>query len=771
MKHSSLFILITTLCLAACSTTSNLPEGELLYTGVKKIEVVDLEKSRHSDAAMSEVEAALSVPPNGALFGSSSIRSPFSFGLWLSNKYGNSEKGFGHWLYKKFGKDPKLISTINPGVRVKVASNLLHDYGYFRGHVTYDTVPAGKKKAKLSYQVYMGEVYRIDTILYGNFGYAIDSLLKENLQTSLLKQGDPFSVINVGDERKRIQTLLRNKGYYYFDPGYLSFLADTVHGPGKISLKMNLQKGVPENALKRWVIGKRDAYLYHHEGEELKDSVRYKDILIHYNGKLHTRPSVVYTNFRLLPGRNFSEFRNTLTSQRFSRLNTFQYTNLNYTPADSATRIDSLHGKPQLNVRLNAIYDAPYDAVFEMNFTSKSNSQVGPGAALTLTKKNVFKGGESLSLKLDGSYEWQTRNAPNSVDKSLINSWEMGVSLSLSIPRLLLPHEDRRDRRYSNSTDSRIFVTRMTRANYFRMVSFGGDFTYQYQSSPLFKHSITPLSLTFNVISASTERFDSILQSNPSLSLSLRNQFIPAMRYTLTFDNSNTRHRNKLWWQVGASSSGNITSLAYKVFGRGFNEEKEWLGVPFAQFLKLTGEVRYNIKLNSRQNLVFRFLTGAIWSYGNSTVAPYSEQFYIGGANSIRAFTIRSVGPGGYTPPYNDQYAYMDQTGEFKLEANMEYRFRLFGELYGATFLDAGNIWLIRNDPSRPDGMFKLSRLGKDIALGTGVGLRYDLDFLVLRLDAGYGLHAPYKTGSSGYFNIPKFKDAVALHLAIGYPF
>ncbi len=770
MKRIHLLLILLAGLLSACSTTSNLPEDEFLYTGVKKIEVTDAKKERKTETVLSEVEAALSVSPNGAIFGSSSLRSPVSFGLWLHNKYGQSQKGFGHWLYTKFGKDPILISTVNPEVRVKVATNLLRDYGYFHGNVEYDTVPAGKKKAKLQYRIQMGEPYHIDTVMFGTFGYGIDSLIRINGTTSLLKKGDVFSVVNVGDERKRLHTLIHNRGYYYFNPDYLTFLADTVHAPGKISLKITPRKGIPPEALQRWYIGHRSVYLYHDEHEELTDSILYKDLTIHYNGKLATRPSVIYTNFRLMTGRGYSDLRQTLTTQRFARLNSFQYTNLSYIQADSLTRIDTLKGKPQLNVRLKAVYDAPYDAVFEMNLTSKSNSQVGPGAALTLTKKNVFGGGESLSFKLNGDYEWQTQSSPNTKDKSLINSWEMGVSVSLSVPRLLIPREAQRERRYTNSTDTRLFITRMTRANYFRMVSFGGEYTYQYQSSPLLKHSITPLSLTFNTISASTVQFDSILNANPSLALSLRDQFIPTMRYTLTFDNASTKHRNKLWWQASITPAGNLTSLGYKLFGYDFTEEKTLLGVPFAQFIKATGEGRYNMKINSKQNLVFRLMAGVIWSYGNSTVAPYSEQFYIGGANSIRAFTIRSVGPGSYTPTSGDQYAYMDQTGDFKIEANLEYRFKIFGSLYGATFLDAGNIWLLRDDPTRPGGLFDLSRLGRDLALGTGVGLRYDLDFLVLRLDTGYGLHAPYQTGRSGYFNLG-FKDAVGVHLAIGYPF
>ena len=168
---------------------------------------------------------------------------------------------------------------------------------------------------------------------------------------------------------------------------------------------------------------------------------------------------------------------------------------------------------------------------------------------------------------------------------------------------------------------------------------------------------------------------------------------------------------------------------------------------------------------------MFRLYSGIIYSYGNSRVAPYSEQFYIGGANSLRAFTIRSIGPGAYTPDPNNEYSYMDQAGDLKFEANVEYRFRLFGSLHGAAFADAGNVWLLRDDPTRPNATLDFSRFWKDLALDVGLGLRYDLDFLVLRLDVGYGLHAPYHTGHSGYFNIPKFKDAIGLQLAIGYPF
>ena len=198
---------------------------------------------------------------------------------------------------------------------------------------------------------------------------------------------------------------------------------------------------------------------------------------------------------------------------------------------------------------------------------------------------------------------------------------------------------------------------------------------------------------------------------------------------------------------------------------------KKFLGIPFSQFVKATTDFRYYRRLWGEAWLATRFLVGAGWAYGNSTVLPYSEQFYIGGANSIRAFTIRTVGPGSYAPPKGDADAYLDQTGNFKLESNVELRFPILGDLQGAVFLDAGNIWLLKAEESRPGGTLNAKTFWRDIALGTGVGLRYDISFLILRIDMGIGLHAPYNNDKSRYYNMDSFGKSLAFHLAIGYPF
>ena len=420
---------------------------------------------------------------------------------------------------------------------------------------------------------------------------------------------------------------------------------------------------------------------------------------------------------------------------------------------------------------INTRFDKLLDSELEFDFKSKSNDQLGPGASFAVSKRNAFRGGETFSVQLDGSYEWQTGSSVEG-NSSVINSYSYGISASVDYPRLVIPFYKSRWSPFKRTSQFKIYMEKLNRASYYKRLSFGGTASYTIQTSPTSQHTFTPLRLTFNVLQSTTQKFDSIRNANQALYISMQDQFIPAMSYTYTYDDSNfKRRRNHTWWETSITSSGNITSGIYTIFGKSFREkDKNLLGNPFAQFVKLTTELRKTYRLTREISLATRVFGGVIYAYGNSSVAPYSEQFYIGGANSIRAFTVRSLGPGRYQPR-SGMYSYIDQTGDLKLEANVELRFPIFGDLQGATFLDAGNIWLIRDDPQRPGAKFTLKDFGKQIALGTGVGLRYDLEFLVLRLDMGIGLHAPYETSRKGYYNIPKFWDGIGWHFAIGYPF
>ena len=766
-------LLVGLLCIlmSACSTTKNLPEGETLYTGIDKLEVVNEDKTLAGITALTEVEAALAYAPNNAIFGSSSLRWPVPFGLWVYNgfeKY-QDKKGIGRWIFDHLGKSPVLMSSVNGETRAKVATNLLHDYGYFNGSVSYKEVPQkNPKEAKVSYVIDMARPYFLDSIAYLKYPHYADSLILSTRSLSVLKSEENFSVIKLEEERQRLSNLFRNHGYYYYRPEFTTYRADTLQKSGYVSLQVLPRNGIPAEAKKQYYIGNTSVYLTGYDNEPPTDTLRLRTMTFYYSGKKPgIRPNALMRNVFFRKGELFSQDRQTFTQEAIARMGVFRYSEFRYEPKDTTANGDTL------NVNMYATFDKPYNAELELNMTTKSTDQTGPGAVFKITRNNFQRMGANLSFEVRGSYEWQT-NSNVEGNSSKLNSYELGTSLSLDFPRLILPWKDTDllRSRYQQKTSFKIYGNLLNRARFFNMLSFGGNVTYDFRKSRTWKHTITPFQLTFNTLMSTTERFDSITATNPSLALSLGDQFIPSMNYTFTYDNARLKRDYQLWWENSITSAGNVTSLLYAALGKDFREKnKKLLGTPFAQFMKFTSEIRTLFKVGEKQHIAARLMGGVLWSYGNQTIAPYSEQFYIGGANSLRAFTVRSLGPGTYNPGKNTKYGYLDQTGDIKLEANVEYRFPIFGELYGATFLDAGNVWLMRKDESRPGGELTLKNFAKSIALNTGLGVRYDLTFLVIRLDMGIALHVPYETGKSGYYNIPKFKDGLGLHFAIGYPF
>lgn len=790
MRHPATRIAATILAaaalglLAACSVTRNLPEGEVLYDGQKKTEVLNRCDTPEGENALEDVEAALYKAPNNTVLG---IHVPIPFGLWVYNSFVKYEKGFGRWIFNRFAAQPVLLSGVNPGIRCQAAENILKEYGFFNGKVDYDILPNAKDslKAKVRYRVDMANPYYIDTVCYQGFSPRTQAVMELSRRRSLIRPGEHFNVADLDGERTRLSNLLRNIGYYYFRPDYLTYQADTTLVPGgHVSLRMTPVLGMPPAAERQYRVGRKSFWLLGKNGEMPTDSLVYRDLTIRYHDRLRLRPAMIYRwldykSYRMKRQvedsagisrqRSFeslySLYRQTRVQERLSNLGIFRSMEMRYTPRDTALLGDTL------DLAVIAMLDKPYDAELDFNVKMKSNNQMGPGAAFTVTKNNVFGGGESWNVKLNGSYEWQTGGGEGA---SKMNSYELGISTALTFPRVVFPSMGDREYDFPATTTFRLYVDQLNRAQYYRLLAFGGNATYDFQPVATRKHSFTPFRLTFNVLSHPTEAFLQLQAENPALYISLSDQFIPAMEYTFTYDDASVRRlrRSSRWWQTTVSSAGNVTSLIYRALGKPFGRQgKELFGVPFAQFLKINSEFRYNYRISRRQQLAMRVAAGVVWPYGNSSVAPYTEQFYVGGANSVRAFTARSIGPGGYRPAQESSYSFIDQVGDVRLEANVEYRFPIVSDLHGAVFLDAGNVWLLRQDAARPGAQITLRDLPGQIALGTGVGVRYDLQFLVFRLDLGIGLHAPYDTGRTGYYNIPRFKDGLALHFAIGYPF
>ncbi len=421
-------------------------------------------------------------------------------------------------------------------------------------------------------------------------------------------------------------------------------------------------------------------------------------------------------------------------------------------------------GRRRLNVDIDCTFDAPLEASVEVNASSKSNSYIGPGITLGITNKNIFGGGEQLSVKATGSYEWQT----GAGRKSIFNSYEIGLTASLAFPRMLAPKFIPRSRFNLNWTRFDLNADLLNRPHYFKMAQFNASVNYDWRFRRHVSNTLTLFKLTYTNLMHTTAEFDSIMDANPAVAQSFRSQFIPQMIYNYVYDRAFGRD-NTLNWQFTLQEAGNIFWGIYRACGK--KGEKELFGTPFSQFVKGSTQLVWGRRLGGDHWLVSRVAAGAAHAYGNSTQVPYSEQFYVGGANSVRAFTVRSIGPGSYKAPPGQQEDNFDRTGTFKFEANVEYRFPIFGPVHGAVFLDAGNVWLLKSDPMRPGGTLRASTFLRDLALGTGVGLRVDISMLVIRGDLGIGIHAPYDTGHGGYYNMASFGKSLAFHLAIGYPF
>lgn len=762
MKYISQIIplLLAVLIVGSCSSTSSVPEGDQLYIGLKPIEYKEYEKNDHFYAVQEEVEAALATAPNGAFFGSSYHRT-IPYKLWIWNNFSNSETKLGKWIAKTFGSAPVLMSWVNPELRTSVAQSVLRKHGYLGGTVSYMVEQQkNPKKAKIAYTVNMNELSTVDTLEYVNFPSLSDSLIRLHADEARIKPGDPFDVSALDAERSRLSTLFRNNGFYYYQPSYASYLADTLAVPGKVHLRLQLADNIPAAASHKWYIGKMNVNIMKQSMEQLRDTFTYRRLTLAFNGKKPPiRARLLLRHLRLLPKQQFSYDAYMESADRLSNSGQYSSVQFAFMPQDTTALCDTL------DMTVSCVLNKPYEAYVETNYSNKINGRTGPEIVVGFKKKNAFRGGEVIDLNLHGAYEWQTNG-----QGSDYNSYEYGTDLSVSFPRMIVPFL--KPYRYYNTptTTVRASTNVVKRPGYFKMHTASGDWTYKWQPTDRKKHEFSPLTIKYQHLTYATHKFDSIMYATPYLYATMQDIFIPKMIYSFTYT-SPKKYRNPIYWNITASEAGNILSLGYMAAGKKWGDEgKEMFKNAYAQFFKIESDFTKTWATGLKSQLVGHINVGLVYSYGNMKATPYSEQFYVGGANSIRAFPVRSVGPGSY---YTDEarLSYLDQTGDMKFLANLEYRFNLFGNLYGAAFIDAGNVWGLKDDGYRSGARFKLKNIAKEMALGTGVGVRYDLEFLILRLDWGVGLHMPYDTGKSGYYNIRRFKDSHSLHLAVGYPF
>jgi outer membrane protein assembly factor BamA len=754
--------LTVSLISSSCSNTKFLADDQLLYTGKKTVIISDSGKFTDRNARQT-IESVTGFQPNNAL-GGKRVLPPL--GLWIYNYRKPKDEKKPRWLYRTFSKEPVLISTVEPETRCRKLESELFGNGYFHSSVSFvlDTARKNKHKSAIIYYIKPGYPFRFHEISFSPPLDEVDSVINSVKKDLKLRTGEIFSLETVKSEAKRISTQVLEKGYFYFNPSLVKWTADTNHIPYQIDLRIGKNEEIMQNADRKFSIGNITVKIFvppdSLELYQPEDTVMFDGINIISQG-LRLKPEVLARSIYFRKGDYYSALKHQQTLTHLNSYGVFKFINLQYIP-DPDTAINKMDVLMELTLMKNISLD------LETNLVTKSTGFAGPGFEAKLAHGNLAKGANRLQLKLNGGVEWQISGNSNSTLGQV--SYNAGISTSLTFPRIIKPAGLLNTNRFNlPQTTITVGFEFLNKIQYYRMSSSNLGFGYQWKKPDKITHIFSPVWFNSVELLETTLEFDSILNENPYIRKSFEEQFIAGMKYDFIYDNSMSRQPNGFYFQAGVSSSGNLIDLIKRATST--TEERPYTIVKsvYSQFMKFTADIRYYRKFQDK-SLVFRIYSGLGIPYSNSVVMPYVEQFYSGGSNSIRAFVARSLGPGGLQPDATSDI--IDQTGDIKLEGNMEYRFKLSKVLHGALFVDAGNIWLLNKDENRPDADFNFSTFANQLYIGTGFGLRFDFNFFVLRTDLGFPLRTAYLVNDSNW--VRKSRDVLGgavFNLAIGYPF
>ncbi|MFD0763881.1 BamA/TamA family outer membrane protein [Mucilaginibacter lutimaris] len=748
-----IYLLSLAVILNACSTTKYVPEGEKLYTG-GTVKVNDKNISKGDAKAISaEMKTLIRPKPNAKLLG-------MRIKLWLYYKT-KARKGFIQKFLSKYGEPPVYVSQVDLAKNSEIMTNRLQNESYFQASVSGDTI--GKKKtASAVFTALPGPSYTIRNVTFPSAtDNNLDTAIKGTQAGTLLKAGDKYNLDVIKSERIRIDTRLKDEGFFFFAPEQLIVKVDSTVDTHKVDLLVKIKETTPERAREIYTI--RNIYVY--PNYNLRDTSLKLDQAKPYrwynivDPRNTARPYLFANTVLLHPNDAYSRTTHNNSLNRFINLGPYRYVKNRFE--------DVTPDSPKLDVYY---FLTPYkrkSLQAEIIGRTTSANYTGTQINLSWKNRNAFKGGELLTVTLFGSTDVQIGGQNNG-----FNVFQYGVQTSLSWPRLITPWRVSSSNAYIPRTVLTLGYTSVVRQKLYSLNSFTGSFGYQFKTNQHKLHELNLLEATFVKPRNITDLYrDSISNSNnrnPSLKHVIDPQFTLGPSYAYTYDNTTEDYRtNSIFFRGKVSLSNNLYGLitgADTLAGK----EKKLFGTIFNQYAKVESEIRFFHKLSVGSKIATRLLVGVGLPYGNSTILPYNQQFFIGGPNSLRGFRPRSIGPGTVDPtPLSGNSFIADQSGDIKLEANIEFRQKLFSIVYGALFADAGNIWNAK--PHQPGGTFGPNFLSQ-LAVDAGAGLRFDATILVLRADLGFPLMRPYTPAGGTRSISPSFKNAI-LNIAIGYPF
>ena len=764
-------VLICLVSLFSCSSVKFVPEDKYL---LNKVEVgVDNQK-----VSREEAKTFVRQKENYKILGFA------KFHLWLYNL--SSKKKTDDWL-KRIGEPPQVYDETLSERTEGQLKQFLKNKGYFRASVNTETILKDKKrKANLKYQIKTGEQYTIRKINYHVNDPALRSLFFNDSTKTFVRPGTPFDFYLLDKQRLSIVDLFRNNGYYYFSKDDVKYLADSSKYSKEIELDLfigNSEVGQNDSTriftpyyLNKFYVsvlpGTTPVVAGQNIDNNITDTLSFADFTLYHNNQVNYRTILFERSLKMKSGSLFNSggVENTFTA--FNRLRQFRFIDIQF--YEPKTLLDT--NLLDCHIRLAPLNKQ--STSFDVEGTNTSGN-LGIAGNINYQHRNLFKGAEVFQLSFKGAMERQQRVVDNVPE--YFNTRELGVESNLIIPKLMGPGN------FISAFDEFLPKTVITlgynfqrRPEYTRTIS-NIKFGYDWMTNKNFRHTWNLID--FNMVNLFKFDPDFIdLIRDLYIKSSFTDHLILAMNYSFIYNTQqlNTK-QNYSFLKFNVESAGNLLSLLSSVtnqpkvqpvdtLGLGSTEFYRIFNTRFAQYLKSDLEFRYGYTIDKYNAVVARAFLGVGFPYENFDVLPFEKKYFTGGANGIRAWQVRALGPGTYKAPAG---AYPNQSGDIKLEANLEYRFKLVGFLDGAIFLDAGNIWAINEKDNRPGALFQINKFYKQLAFGTGTGFRFDFTYFIFRLDLGMKLRDPAQELNNGWIvgTRPLTSKDFVLSFAIGYPF
>jgi outer membrane protein assembly factor BamA len=743
----------------ACGIKKYIPEGEHLYTGAS-IEIEADSTTQRVDDLQKDLANVIRPKENTKLLG-------MHLGLYYFYKNQQGKSNFlNKWLYKKIGQKPVYKSAINKLENEDILRNKLENYGFFYSTIS-SSFKVKKKEASLIYRLKIPAPYKMASYKIDSMASPIYEDIKNLTQTSPFQKNARFDLGSLKLERERLDTELKQKGYYNFNPDFLLFEADTnqyKNNSKQFDLFLTLKAKVPEKAIIPYKIRKINIFPNYNLNDSTKvKTIRFKDKTYHQD-TLFFEPKYLDEFITLKEGEFFNPISSKNTARRLSTIGVYKFVNIQYNEIkDSLT--DTL-GNLETSIFLSPLTKRAIRA--ELQAVTKSNNFAGPELALTYSNRNLFNGGETLNISTNIGYETQISSGSNSG----LSSLELGLKGELIIPRVIAPFSIREDFfEYSiPKTKISLSTTYLNRSKLYTLLSGSALFGYLWNANKYTTYEFNPISVNYTSLSNTTTEFQDILNSNSFLKSSFDQQFISGLTFSYTYNEMiNSAKSHQFYLQSTLDVAGNSISLLSKE--KEVGKPKQFLGLEYAQYAKADFDARYhyNFGVKNEQTIAARLFAGYGLAYGNSDVIPFVKQYFSGGPYSVRAFNIRSLGPGTYDENnVQNASSFFDKTGNIRLEANIEYRFPIYSFFKGAVFADAGNVW---NSVANPDFKGKdtfTSNFINELGMGAGIGLRVDVQGFVIRFDLAAPFHDPALTLNKRWdFRV----DEPVFNFAIGYSF